>query len=223
MTPEKVFAYARTYQWYYRNKLDPKFIGKLKIPPLIQQRDRQFYYRIAHHLTDDAIHALFTVNFFHTPTAYISDLVSNEKFTEAVAFASRAQNGRPLFEAELYELAKRFQQDDVHTWLYENTIPACLQEVMCREFPLDLACLILLIPQPHLHYDWPTYWANHPDASLGLGAQSWIDRLKKTDRLLWMHLSGWRVLSHDLAKEFWAGIGIPNLAPQQKDQTELFS
>jgi hypothetical protein len=236
MTAEHVFALSRAYQCYYKGTFDfQKYHGKMPCPPLIQQRDRQFYHRIANHLDDATIHALFTLAYFYKPNAYIADLVTRDIWSAANVFASRTQNGRPLFESELYDLSRRFvsvpseqEGDDapapasIHTWLYANGMPACIQEVIRGDLPLDLACLLLLIPRPTFDYDWPAYWFSRPDASVGLGPQPWIERLKKADLLIWARRTGWRVLSHELARDFWACIGQPSLAPIQKNQTSLF-
>jgi hypothetical protein len=220
MNAETVFRYCRTYKLYYQGTFDfKKFGGKLPMPPLIQQPERKFYYRIAQKLNDAQIHALFTRSYFFNPRAYVTDLSTPDAFTHAVAFASRAENGRTLLEHDLYALRKRLQDVNVDEWLYGELIdgqrsstPACLQEVISGELPLDLACLVLLIPQPELSYDWAATRSTRP-IDMAFGPAGLLTRLRKLDTLLWLHRTGWRTMTHPLAKEFWASLNVPSLAP----------
>ncbi len=224
MTAEKVFSFSQAYKLYYQGKFDfQKYKGQMPTPPLIQQKDRQFYHRIANRLSDESVHALFTLSYFHNPKAYIADLVSRECMDAAIKFASRGQNGRPLFESELYDLAKRFEEESILNWLYDNALPPCLQEVMDGSLPLDTACMLLLIPQPRILFDWGKFWLNHPDAGMGLGAAPWVERLKKADQLIFAQRDGWRTLSHALAKEFWAVTVKKEIQIPFKDQSTLFT
>src|SRR5690606_30231432 len=114
MTAEQVFKYYRIYKLYYQGKFDiKKYGGHIRTPPLIQQPDRRFYWRIAQKLDDAQIHALFTTGFFYNPSAYVADLATQQAFSAAIQFASRAENGRPLLEADLYALQKRLRAVDL--------------------------------------------------------------------------------------------------------------
>src|ERR1043166_8744370 len=164
MTAENVFRLSRAYQLYYQGRFDfKKYKGNFPAPPLIKQKDRRFYHKIAQKLSDPEVHALFTLGYFYNPKVYIVNLATREWQHTAVDFAARWQNGRPLFEAELYNLSKRFLAEDIIKWLYESAIPECMQETMNGEMALDTACMLMLIPQKQLSYNWPEYWSNQKD------------------------------------------------------------
>lgn len=219
MTADTVFKFYRVYKLYYQGTYDfKKYRGNLKMPPLIQQPERRFYYRIAQKLTDPQVHALYSTGFFFNPRAYVTDLATPAAFTAAVSFASRAENGRTLMEADLYELRKRLQDVDLDAWLYGEfigheraTIPGCLQDVISGTLPLDVACAILLIPQPARAFHWTTFW--QPTT---FGAHVWVERLRLLDRLLMLQRPGWRSTNYDLAKDFWATMGQAPLSPIQR-------
>lgn len=214
MTAEQVFHLYRAYKFYYAGKIRFEH-GRAVIshPPLIKQRDRQFYYRIAQKMGDAQIHALFIAGFFYRPHAYVSDFMTPEANRAALIFAGRQENGRVLMEHDLYELHKRLPDIDLQEWLYgivdgkQTAMPGCIQDVIAGELPADLAAMLLLIPQRHLSYDWPAYWAALPDT--GLGCHSWIDRLKTLDQLLRVHRTSWRSMTHELAEKFWNDLGQP--------------
>ena len=220
MTADTAFKLCRAYKLFFDGKYNfARYKGGLKMPPLIQQRDRQCYYRIAQKLTDPQIYALFTVAYFFKPKAYVMDLVTPEAFSAGVAFASRAENGATLLEHDLYALTKTLAHTDLDAWLYgeriEGTraaIPECMQMVINGEMPLDSAALVLLIPQPNLEYNWTQEFAATETTGLGLGP--WLTRLKKVDQLIRLQRPGWRILSHQLAKEFWVTMKYPVLFRQ---------
>lgn len=216
-----MFELSRAYRFYYAGKYDfAKYDGHIKTPPLQSQADRRFYFRIAQKLNDDQIHALFTIGFFHKPKAYVADLSTPEAFTAAMIFAGRPENGRTLLERELYDLSKVLRQTDIDTWLYGERIdgqrastPECMRMIMSGELAPDVACLLLLIPQPALQYAWMPYQEARPEATFGLGIGPWLQRLRLIDQLILRQRPGWRMLSHDLAKAFWKAMRYPTLAP----------
>jgi hypothetical protein len=233
MTAETAFKFYRAYKLFYQGAYDfKKYGGNIKVAPLIKQADRRFYYRISQKLNDAQVHALYTAGFFFQPRAYVSQLVTEDALRAAVVFASRAENGRPLLEADLYTLAKHLRTEDLDGWLYgeqdthgeRSTMPGSLQAVINGELPLDVACLVLLIPQPALGYEWTKYWQSRPDAGFGLGPSVWIDRLLKLDQLLRLQRPGWRMLTHDLARQFWTELHVKSLVPvSQTPATSLFA
>lgn len=227
MTAEQVFKYYRVYRLYFSGNYDiTKFKGNLKnIGPLIQQPERRFYYRLAQKLTDAQIHSLFTYQFFCNPRAYITNIATQEAMQKAIAHASRAENGRPLLEADLYELRKHLKDENVDEWLYGEVlgsqrahVPGCLQDLAAGRLALDVACMLLLIPQPDLHYHWTEHRKKMP-VNLAFGPLAVTERLQKVDKLFWMHRTGWRTLSHELAKTFWLELceqnGLTTLAPMK--------
>jgi hypothetical protein len=226
MTPDEVFRLYRGYKFFYAGTCKFTDDGHpiLKHPPLLKQYDRAYYWRLAQKCNNPTIHALFTIGFFHNPRAHISDLTQPAAIKAAFVFAGRGENGATMLAHDLYDLARPYMEpgDDkaalLNEWLYgidadgnESSIPEVLNLVTNELLPLDLACLLLLIPQPALHYDWPAYWATKPD--LGLGAHPWIARLKTCDQLLRLQRPNWRAESHRLAREFWESIDVPSLAP----------
>ena len=226
MTADQVFKYYRAYKFFYAGTYnDLQRYANIKCPPLLNQKDRQFYYRIARTLNDTSIHALFTTGFFFKPRAHISDLASRDAWSTALTFASRAENGETLFQADLYELKKHLSSiSDIDAWLYGESdngkrvlIPGCIQDVITGFLPLDIACLVLLIPQTDLNYHWlDTIELGNGDdgwGDMGLGAMPWVDRLKKLDQLLNIQRPLWRLTTHRLAKDFWHSFGLQTLAP----------
>ena len=225
MTAENVFRFYRAYKFYYQGKYDLRKYGAMKTPPLINQHDRRFYYRISQKLTDEQIHALYTTQFFYKPTAYVADMVSADAFSEALVFASRGENGRTLLEHDLYELAKRLRNVDLDEWLYGEwvtstdraAIPPCMQEVANKEIPLDVASIILLIPRKERGYDWTGYFT--PMSAFGLNAGPWIDRLKCADQLIRLQRTGWRQMAWDLSEQFWQSVPAAyNMAPAYREK-----
>ncbi len=232
MTAEHVFRFYRAYKFFYRpgGYNDLNRYAAITCPPLINQRERQFYYRIAQQLNDTTVHALYTYGFFFNPGAHISILATPDAFSSALVFAGRGENGTTLLQHDLYELRKRFVGERVDgvtpilewvpDWLYAddgNIMPPCVQEIISGELPLDLAALLLLIPQPDLHHQWT---ANMSKDDMGLGSGPWIDRLKKLDLLLRANRPGWRIQSHQLASEFWHSLNLPTLAPRPVPPSE---
>lgn len=219
MTADNVFKFCRAYKMFYQDKYDfKKYGGSIRTPPLLQQHDRRFYYRIAQKLNDSQIHALFTIGYFHNPNAYVTDLTTPEAFTAAVTFASRGENGHDLLAAELYELGKRLRKLDIDAWLYGEIIsgrrtaqPGCLQDIVSGDLAPDLAVALLLIPQPTLQYAWA---AEMSERSSTFGPGQTVAKLRKIDQLLYRQRPGWRNLTHTLAKEFWASTKYKTLAPK---------
>lgn len=221
MTAENVFKFSRVYKLYYAGKYDfKKYKGGMKMPPLIKQPDRVYYYKIAGRLTDAQIHALFLVGYFFAPNAHISALASPKAIQAAVEFASRGENGRVLLEHDLYELSKKLVGKDLDAWLYGEWIgdvrasmPECVQSVINGEIPLDLAALLFLVPQPDLGYNWVAQFADQENIGLGIGP--WIQRLKRMDMLLKAQRPGWRALAFYLSKVWWESVAkLAPLEPQ---------
>jgi hypothetical protein len=230
MTADQVFVLYRAYKFFYKAKAptDLETYTEIRCPPLIDQRDRHFFYRIAQRLNDDTIHALFITSNFYNPGAYISAIATPDAFEQAMVFASRGQNGATLLRHDLYELKKRFIGEYVDgvapileyvtDWLYgiNAIIPPVIQDVVARDLPLDLACLLLLVSQKDLGYQWLR--DTLPDDS-GLGSGPWIDRLKKADRLISFIRPGWRQTAQTLSAEFWHSLGVP-ITPAVRPQPE---
>lgn len=194
-----------------------KYKGRLTPVPLHTRPERQFCHRIANKLNDTQIHALFLTEFFYEPDAFISSLVGLNIFRRAVAFDARRENGETKFDHDLYELRKTLQDVDLDTWLYgefvgpqRSAIPPCLQDVIERKIPLDIACLLFLIPQPDLGFDWKRFHLQHVN---DFGPAPWILRLRKVDQLLQQQRGDWRSMTHRLAKTFWTSLDCPSLAP----------
>jgi hypothetical protein len=218
MSPETVFKLYRAYKAYYNGGYDfARYKGNIRTPPLIQQPDRRFYYRIAQKLQDTQIHALFTQGFFFNPRAWIADFATPDALSKGLAFASRGENGQTLFEHDLYDLSKYLQTVDLDAWLYGEILgssraamPECMQDVISGRFSPDLACAVLLIPQPHLDYQWTKFWFK-----TDFGASSWVERLRKLDTMLYTHRTGWRFMTHTVVKPFWNELVRPkSLAPK---------
>jgi hypothetical protein len=145
-------------------------------------------------------------------------LVTPDAFADAIAFASRAENGKTLLEHDLYELAKSLRTLDLDAWLYGEwqgttraSIPECLQMVINRDLPLDLAAILFLVPRPELDYHWVEQFGQQ--TTFGLGPAEWIDRLKRADQLIRLQRPGWRAMAWDVSKTFWTELGLP-LSPK---------
>lgn len=230
MTAEQVFQWYRGYKFFYEDKYDFKKYNwnPPPAPPLIRQRDRQFYYRIAQKMTDVQIHALFSRTFFFDPKAYVSTMVSPDAQSAALAFASRAENGEILIQHDLYALKKRLAGEDLQSWLYgieddgktQLMMPGVLQDVISKELPLDIACILLLVPVPALSYHWKTHFVGLPD--MGLGPNAWIARLYQLDAILNHQRTGWRMFAHRIAGDFWSSLNVPSLAPVKHTVPSLF-
>lgn len=211
MTAERVFKLYRAYKFFYASKYtEHNALGRyenITCPPLIQQRDRQFYWRISQKLNDATVHALFTVGFFFQPTAHVSTLTTPDAFSAALSFAGRAENGETLLQHDLYDLGRPYQEpgDDkdalLQTWLYSGTTPECIRQLITGDLPIDIACILLLVPQPDLHFDWAKTMDARDD--MGLGASVWLDRLKKVNQLLEDQRPDWRGTAARLSTEFW--------------------
>lgn len=228
MTASHVFKFYRAYKFFFGGKhFDITRYENIPCPPLIEQRDRSFYYRISQRVNDATVHALFTIGFFFNPRAHVSTLATPENFSAALAFAGRAENGTTQLTHDLYELAKRFNTyESIDVWLYGEKdnghralIPPCIQEVISGELPLDLACLLLLIPQPDLSYHWLNSIELDSD-DMGLGVIPWSDRLQKVDQLLRVHRPMWRLHSQQIAKAFWHSFALSSLAPSTLPRPE---
>ncbi len=116
---------------------------------------------------------------------------------------------------------------DIDAWLYGERdgnsralLPECIQQVISGELPLDLACLLLLIPQPARHYDWLNDMEIESPDDMGLGARPWMERLIKADQLLRLQRPTWRLDSRHFASEFWETLGLASLAPARTTPTE---
>jgi hypothetical protein len=220
MTAESVFQFYRAYKLFFQGKYDfKKYRGNIRTAPLIQQPERRYYYRIAQKLNDAQIHALMLLSFFKKPNAFVTDLATTEAFQQAVAFASRAENGRPLFEAELYRLVKYLEtwtsthgSTANHGQSARESVPECQQMVIAGELNVDLACMLLLIPRPEKDYNWATWKDTQP--ACGFGPLSFVNQLRRVDQLIVAHRPGWRMLSYDLSKNFWGPFPHDSLAPR---------
>lgn len=221
MNAETVYKFYHGYKLFYQGRYDfRKYNWSLpNLPPLSKQPDRHFYSRIAQRLSDAEVHALFTVGFFFKVDAYIADLATPDGYSAAMEFVASAQNGRKQLEADLYALSKVLEHRDLDTWLYGDVVdgkrtmvPECLQMVVDRELPLDVAALLLLIPQPSLSYDWFMEMQSRP-VSMAFGPISTPHKLQRADRLINFSRPGWRLLSQQVAAEFWKSTGVTSLAP----------
>jgi hypothetical protein len=231
MSPEHVFTLAKAYRMYFSTDTYDfiKYRGHIKTGPLIQQRDRQFYYRLSTKLNDEQIHATLLMTHFFKPTAYITDVVTPEAVDAGIALSSRAENGITVLKHDLYEVRKRLKPRLLDEWLYapmidgqRSVMPTSLSEVMSRILPLDLACLLLLIPQPDKGYNWPVYWERREGKKSSLGVMPWLTRLRKADQLLNLVRPSWRQMTHKLADAFWASYRLSSLTPEQEEY-QLFS
>lgn len=227
MTPEHVFMYAKSYKLYFAgDKYDfLKYQGHTKTPALITQRDRQFYYRLSTKLNDNEIHAAFLLSYFYKPTAYIADICAPESISAAVSFAAKAENGVRQLAHDLYDLRKRLPVEELHDWLYAPegaSIPHAIAALVSKELPIDLACLLLLIPQPECDLHWTSYWEQREPLFTSFGVRPWIQRLRKADQLLYWRRPQWRQHTHALAERFWTSYEH-SLAPIRKEQESLFA
>lgn len=212
MTAEQVQMYAKAYRLYFSGSYNfPKYKGQIATPPLLKQRDRQFYYRLAKKLDDEQIHATLLLTYFYKPQGFIGDACTPEAISAGIRFASRVENGLELLKSDLYELRKRLTPDILTDWLYgepladgtRSQIPPCLGEVIAETLPLDVACILFLIPQPSIHYHWIDYWNTQPSAQSSFGIAPWIDRLQKVDQIIHWRRLQWRRHGHLLSRGFW--------------------
>jgi hypothetical protein len=202
-----------------------KYSGHIKTPPLISQRDRQFYHRLSTKLNDEQIHATFLVSYFYKPTAYIADVCTAENMDAGIRFASRAENGVTQFAHELYDLRKSVRPEDLYEWLYgseDSILPGCVQSLINKELPIDLACLLLLIPRDELDYRWARHYEETEPANSSFGIRPWITRLRKADQLILWRRVAWRQFSYKLSQSFWSSYQLPSLAPAEQEQ-QLFA
>jgi len=212
MTSEEVFMYSRAYRLYFSsNSYDfIKYKGQIKTPPLIQQKERQFYYRLATKLNDEEIHATFLTTHFFKPTAFITDVCSPESIQAGVAFASRAENGAQGLANHLYTVYKQFQTEDIEAWLYgawmgnkRASMPNCIGQLITKDLSIELAVLLLMIPHSDLGYDWVKYWEHRDPTKASFGVHPWITRLQKADQLIRLTRGDWRQLSFKYSEAFW--------------------
>ena len=148
--------YSKSYRLYFSSEGYDfmKYKGHVSTPKLITQRDRQFYYRLATKLSDAQIHAAFLQAYFFKPTAYVSDVATPTAIQAGIEFASRAEHGTSVLGRDLYTLRKAIAPADLDQWLYgaffdgfRATLPVCIEELVGRTLPVDVACLLLLIPR----------------------------------------------------------------------------
>ena len=229
MTAENVFKWSRVYRLYYAGKYDFwKYKGGMKMPPLIKQPDRAYYYKIAGRLSDAEIHAMFLVGYFFAPHAHISAMATSKAISAGMEFASLGENGQTLLEDNLYALSKTLVDKDLDAWLYGEWIgsvrasmPECMQMVLKGELPLDLAACLLLIPQSEYGYNWPEHFKQIEDS--GLGIAPWITRLKRMDMLLVTQRPGWRLLAYELSQGFWKSLGKQMSPSVRQSANTLYS
>lgn len=231
MTPEQVFMYAKSYRLYFSGESYDfiKYKGHVSTPPLITQRDRQFYYRLSTKLTDAQIHATFLLTYFFKPKAYIADVVAPDVIQAGIAFASRAENGTSTLGNELYTLRRHLLPTHVDEWLYgafidahRAALPTCVEALISRELQIDLACVLLLIPQSAQGYHWFQYWEQREPVGSTFGVRPWLSRLRKADQLLNWQRPAWRQYTHTLSEMFWASYPGLALVPQQ-EEPQLFA
>lgn len=230
MTPENVMMFCKSYRMYFSTeKYDfIKYQGHVKVSPLIEHKDRRAFYRLSQKLNDAQIHATLLLTHFHNPTAYVTDAIDPVRMQEGVAFASRAENGTRVLLNDLYEIRKSFKDTDLlDVWLWGRelpsggraAIPECLNQVVKGSLSLDLASLLLLIPQtPTLN--WPAIWDARETPRKVFGACNIIDRLKKADQLINWQRPGWRHQSHKIAHAFWSS--FPSLPEPPEVSRSLF-
>jgi len=223
MTAEQAYKFYHGYKLMFAGRYDPrKYKWNLpNLPVLSRQPDRHFYSRLAHKLNDAEIHALYTVGFFHKVNAYIADLMTPDLTTAAMDFVARGEKGRVQLETDLYELSKTLEDKDIDAWLYgdivdgkRTLVPECLQMVVDRELDLDVAALVLLIPQPRLGFNWSAEMQTRDDVQ-SFGPVSLPRKLETADRLINYNRPGWRCISQSVAADFWRTLGVPDngLAP----------
>jgi hypothetical protein len=223
VTAEQVFMYAKSYRLYFAtdNYDFMKYSGHIKTPALITQRDRQFYYRLSTKLNDEQIHATLLTTHFYKPTAYIADVCTPESLDAGIRFASRTENGVTLFAHELYALRKSLPSSDLYEWLYgseDSMLPGCIQSLINKELPIDLACLLLLIPREEFGYRWAQYYEEREPSGSSFGIRPWITRLRKADQLIRWRRTAWRQFSYKLSQSFWSSYQLPSLAPMEAEQ-----
>lgn len=221
MNAATAYKFYHAYKLFYSGKYDPtKYRWNLpNLPALEKQPDRHFFNKLAHRLNDAEIHALYTVGFFHKVNAYIADLMTPDMLDAGIRFASRAQNGRPQLEADLYDLTKKLDGVDLDAWLYGEVIdgqramvPGVLQMVIDKELELDVAALLLLVPQPHLEFNWLPEMLKQP-STMAFGPISTPKKLQTADRLIKCNRPGWRLMSQQVAAAFWESADVDTLAP----------
>ena len=227
MNSEDVFMYAKSYRMYFATDTYDfmKYHGRIRTPPLISQRDRQFYYRLSTKLNDEQIHAALLLTYFFKPTAYIADVCSPESIDASIRFASRAENGATLFAHELYAMRKSIPPADLYEWIYgnaESVLPVCIQSLINKDLPIDLACLLLLIPREEFGYHWSRHYEETEPVGRSFGVRPWIDRLRKADQLIRWRRSEWRQFSYKLSQAFWASYQLSSLAPAEQEH-KLFA
>lgn len=231
MTPEQVYQYSTAYRLYFSTDTYDfiKYRGVVKRGVFMQQRDRQFYYRLATKFTDAQVHATLMLAYFFKPKAYIAEVVASSNMQAGLDFSTRSENGMPLYLSNLYELRKRLTPDMLDAWLYaerltdgsRSVLPSCIADIVNRSLPLDIACALLLIPQEDYEYHWSHYWETREPAGFTFGVRPWLSRLRKFDQLLAWHNPAWRRNSQNIAKRFWSSYGL-SLLPVEGEHT-LFS
>jgi len=231
MTPEQVFMYAKSYRLYFSTEGYDfiKYKGNVFVPPLITQRDRQFYYRLSTKLTDAQIHATLLQTYFFKPKAYIADVITPNATQEGVLFATRAENGTSVIGNELYALRRHLSPAQTDEWLYgaflderRASLPTCVESLISKELQIDLACVLLLIPQREHDYHWAQYWEQREPAGSSFGVRPWLSRLRKADQLLNWQRPSWRQYTHKLSTMFWSSYSGQSMLPRQ-EEPQLFA
>lgn len=230
MTTEDTIKFGKAYKLYFSTDTYdyPKYRGEIKTSPLLHQRDRSFYYRLSRKLNDAQIHAAFLHTYFYQPNAYIADVLTPEALDAGIALASRAELGERRLKMDLYDLRKRLKPRDIDAWLYAPVVgneraalPVCLEELLAKQLPIDLACLLLLIPQNG--QSWVSYWDAHEPATASFGVRPWLTRLRKADQLFYLYRPHWRQMTHSLSELFWQSYHRDALIPQVSASSSLFA
>ena len=231
MTTEEAIKYGKAYKLYFSTDTYDfvKYRGEIRTGALLQQRDRALYYRLSRKLNDAQIHATLLHTYFYKPHAYIADVLTPEATAAGIALASRAELGERRLAMDLYDLRKRVTSRAMNAWLYAQlvdgdraAIPGCIEDLMAHSLPLDLACLLLLIPQST--QNWSVYWQEREPQGTSFGVRPWLSRLQKADQILYLYRPQWRQLSHKLSRLFWESYRSEVLLPPVTEiSTSLFT
>lgn len=231
MTTEDAIKFGKAYKLYFSTDTYdyPKYKGEVRTGALLQQRDRSLYYRLSRKLNDDQIHATLLHTHFYHPNAYIAEALTPEAMDAGVALDARAKLGSRRLWMDLVELRKRVKPAAMDAWLYapivdgeRAALPGCIEELIAKTLPIDLACLLLLIPQHG--QSWVPYWEAREPKAASFGVRPWLTRLQKADQLFYLYRPGWRTLTHDLSRTFWESYPTDKLTPAAYTATtSLFS
>lgn len=229
MTTEEAIKYGKAYKLYFSTESYDyaKYRGEIRTGPLLQQRDRSLYYRLSRKLNDAQIHATLLHTYFYNPHAYITDALTPQAIDAGIALASRAELGERRLAMDLYDLRKRLTPQLIEPWLYAPMmgheragLPGSIEELLARALPLDLACLLLLIPQNGQQF--VEHWIAHEPANASFGVRPWLTRLQKADQIFYLYRPNWRSMTHKLSALFWNSYRTDRLQPRVAESSSLF-